>query len=170
MVFLKVIFCIVNVGFEPQRTLNYKAVVDEAIKKSDESVKCIIFNRSEGKQADFISGRDRDWNDLMDSAHDLNDCEPVDANHPLYLLYTSGTTGTPKAIVRPTAGYAVMLQWTMKYLYNVHPGEVWWSAADLGWVSSSFFRNSADLLFSIGCWSFLWMLCSIVEWINNGNI
>ncbi len=126
--------CIANVGFESQRTLNYKTIVDEAIKKSDVSVKCIIFNRPEGKQADLTSGRDRDWNDLMNSARDINDCEPVDANHPLYLLYTSGTTGIPKAIVRPTGGYAVMLQWTMKYLYNVHPSEVWWSAADLGWV------------------------------------
>ncbi|CAF3797854.1 unnamed protein product [Adineta steineri] len=127
----------VNVGFEPQRTINYKTIVDEAIKKSDvsnESIQCIIFNRSEGKQADLISGRDRDWNDVMNSVRDQHDCEPVEANHPLYLLYTSGTTGTPKAIVRPTGGYAVTLQWTMKYLYNIHPGEVWWSAADLGWV------------------------------------
>ncbi|CAF4201278.1 unnamed protein product [Rotaria sp. Silwood2] len=126
-----------NVGFEPQRTINYKTIVDEAIKKSgitDDTLKCIIFNRSEEKPADLTSGRDRDWKDVMDSARDYSDCEPVESNHPLYLLYTSGTTGTPKAIVRPTGGYAVALQWTMKHLYNVHPGEVWWSAADLGWV------------------------------------
>ncbi len=145
-----IVFFIANVGFEPQRTLNYKAIVDEAIKVSgigDGSVKCIIFNRSEGKQADLMTGRDRDWSDLMASARDLSDCEPIDANHPLYLLYTSGTTGTPKAIVRPTAGYAVMLQWTMKYLYNVHPGEVWWSAADLGWVNILKNNNSIEFFF-----------------------
>ncbi|CAF3989371.1 unnamed protein product [Rotaria sp. Silwood1] len=125
-----------NVGFEPQRTINYKTIVDEAIKKSGistDALKCIIFNRPEGKQADLISERDRDWQDVMNSVRDYSDCEPVESNHPLYLLYTSGTTGTPKAIVRPTGGYAVALQWTMKYLYNIHPGEVWWSAADLGW-------------------------------------
>ncbi|CAF1179080.1 unnamed protein product [Adineta ricciae] len=127
----------VNAGFEPQRVLNYKQIVDDAIKKCDlnnDSIKCIIYNRPEEKNANLISGRDQDWNDAIASARDIQDCQPVEANHPLYLLYTSGTTGTPKAIVRPTGGYAVMLQWTMKYLYNVHPGEVWWSAADLGWV------------------------------------
>jgi propionyl-CoA synthetase len=155
--------CSVNVGFEPQRIIDYKEIVDEAIKKSGVSndlLKCLIFNRPEGKQAKLISERDRDWSDVMASAHGTNDCEPVEANHPLYILYTSGiryllkrlsiqnfrlgTTGTPKAIVRPTGGYAVSLQWTMRYLYNVHPGEVWWSAADLGWVpfSSSFLSRN----------------------------
>ena len=137
----EVLFDSVNVGFEPQRVLNYKTIVDEAIKKSaidENTIKCLIFNRPEEKQANLISGRDRDWNDLMNSARDVNDCQPVDSNHPLYLLYTSGTTGTPKAVVRPTGGHAVMLQWTMRYLYDVHPGEVWWSAADLGWVRNIF--------------------------------
>ena len=132
----------VNVGFEPKRTLNFKNIVDKAIKISnlnDDSLKCIIFNRPEGKEADLVSERDRDWEDVINSTRDINDCEPVEANHPLYLLYTSGTTGTPKAIVRPTGGHAVMLQWSMKYLYNIRPGEVWWSAADLGWVHIDFF-------------------------------
>ena len=82
-----------NVGFEPQRTIDYKVIVDEAIKKSGISnnlLKCIIYNRPEGEQANLTSGRDSDWNDVMASARDLNDCESVEANHPLYLLYTSG--------------------------------------------------------------------------------
>lgn len=83
----------VNVGFEPGRTLNYKTIVDEAIKKSElkhDSLKCIILNRPEGKSAELHSHRDRDWGDLMDSVTADNDAIPVDANHPLYLLYTSG--------------------------------------------------------------------------------
>jgi propionyl-CoA synthetase len=81
------------VGFEPQRVINYKTIVDEAIRKSgvsNDSIQCVIFNRSEEKEASLVSGRDRDWNDVMANAHDLHDCEPVEANHPLYLLYTSG--------------------------------------------------------------------------------
>jgi propionyl-CoA synthetase len=114
---LKDIFCFlfkVNIGFEPQRTINYKTIVDEAIKKSDihnDSLQCIIFNRSEGKQADLTVGRDRDWNDLMDSARDISDCEPVEANHPLYLLYTSGIT---EELLRDKNNYS-MDEWISRY-------------------------------------------------------
>ena len=85
---------LVNAGFEPQRVLNYKQIVDDAIKKCDlnnDSIKCIIYNRPEEKNANLISGRDQDWNDVIASGRDLQDCQPVEANHPLYLLYTSGT-------------------------------------------------------------------------------
>lgn len=91
----------------------------------------------------------------MSSARDDNDCHPVESNHPLYLLYTSGTTGNPKAIVRPTGGYAVTLQWTMRYLYDLHPGEVWWSAADLGWVS--FFISNEIFLSELSNFSFFFV-------------
>ena len=90
------LFCTrsVNAGFEPHRTVDYKTIVDEAVKKSGDvadRLKCIIFNRAEEKRANLMSGRDRDWNDLMASAHESNsDCVPVEANHPLYILYTSG--------------------------------------------------------------------------------
>ena len=115
----------------------------------------------------------------MSSARDDNDCHPVDANHPLYLLYTSGTTGNPKAIVRPTGGYAVTLQWTMKYLYDLHPGEVWWSAADLGWVRFLLFTRNKHFLYEstnffcfcrLGRRSFLRMLRSFVKRIDHSYL
>ncbi|CAF0979251.1 unnamed protein product [Didymodactylos carnosus] len=128
-----------NVGYEPQRVINYKEILDEAIELSgvnQQNLKCFIYNRTSGgeKKATMKRDRDRDFTDEISSTKPYEHCETVESNHPLYLLYTSGTTGKPKAIVRPTGGYAVALQWTMKYLYAIKPDDVWWSAADLGWV------------------------------------
>jgi len=81
----------------------------------------------------MIDGRDVDWYQMMETAEPA-DCVPVDSNHPLYILYTSGTTGQPKSVVRDSAGSIVSLQWSMKAVYGVEPGDVYWAASDVGWV------------------------------------
>src|SRR4029453_17382224 len=84
-------------------------------------------------EAELVSGRDLDWNDAVAAAEPAA-CVTVDATDPLYILYTSGTTGQPKGIVRDNGGHAVALAWTMKHIYDVQPGEVYWAASDVGWV------------------------------------
>src|SRR4029453_9206237 len=84
-------------------------------------------------EAELVSGRDLDWNDAVAAAEPAA-CVTVDATDPLYILYTSGTTGQPKGIVRDNGGHAVALAWSMKNVYDVQPGEVYWAASDVGWV------------------------------------
>ena len=81
----------------------------------------------------MVKGRDLDWNEAVAAAQP-HGCVPVKATDPLYILYTSGTTGQPKGVVRDNGGYCVALYWSMKNLYGVAPGEVWWTASDVGWV------------------------------------
>ena len=120
-------------GIEPARIVEYKPLLDRAIDlASHKPQHCIILQRPQSV-AELIPGRDMDWNDAIASAR-AHDCVVVDATDPLYLLYTSGTTGQPKGIVRDNGGHAVALHWTMKNIYNVDPGEVYWAASDIGWV------------------------------------
>ncbi len=120
-------------GIEVNRVIPYKPLLDEAIELARHKPdKCIIVQRPM-KRAELIPGRDLDWKDVMDSAQP-HDCVPVAATDPLYILYTSGTTGEPKGVVRDTGGHVVALKWTMKNIYNVEPGDVYWAASDVGWV------------------------------------
>lgn len=120
-------------GIERSRIVKYKPLLDEAIELSDaKPEKCVIFQRPQ-ETASLVEGRDADWTTLMASAEPV-DCVPVASTDPLYILYTSGTTGTPKGVVRDTGGHAVALKWSMKAVYNIDEGDVWWTASDVGWV------------------------------------
>ena len=119
-------------GLEPGRTVEYKPLLDEARKLSKHKVeKTIIFQRDAHKCN--LSSDDVDWNDFIKDAPDA-ECVECDANDPAYILYTSGTTGVPKGILRDIGGHIVGLKWTMKNVYDIDPGDIWWSASDIGWI------------------------------------
>jgi propionyl-CoA synthetase len=140
-------------GLEPGRTIAYKPLLDEAIRlATHKPAACVILQRPELK-AELAAGRDRDWLDVMDSAAPAP-CVPVAATDPLYILYTSGTTGQPKGIVRDNGGHAVALRWSMKAIYDVDPGEVYWAASDVGWVVGHSYIVYAPLLH--GCTTILY--------------
>ncbi len=132
-------------GIEPGRVVAYKPLLDAAIELAGHKpATCIILQRSM-ESAGLIAGRDLEWGDAVGQGKPA-DCVPVAATDPLYILYTSGTTGQPKGIVRDNGGHAVALNWTMKNLYDVEPGEVYWAASDVGWVVGHSYIVYAPLL------------------------
>ena len=140
-------------GIEPGRLVPYKPLLDAAIDLVDSKPsRCIILQR-QMLEADLDPRRDVEWNDALAGA-DAVPCVPVEATHPLYILCTSGTTGQPKGIVRDNGGHAVALEWTMKHIYDVDPGEVYWAASDIGWTVGHSYTVYAPLFH--GCTSVLY--------------
>jgi len=120
-------------GIEVNRVVEYKPLLDEAIRIARHKPRhCLILQRPQAKAA-MQSGRDLDWQHSLRSARPA-DCVPVPSTHPLYILYTSGTTGQPKGVVHDTGGYLVALAWSMRHVYDVAPGDIFWAASDVGWV------------------------------------
>jgi propionyl-CoA synthetase len=132
-------------GIEGKKVIEYKPLLDKAIDLAKHKPeKCIIFQREQATSP-LIKGRDIEWAEAIKKASPA-DCVNVKATDPLYILYTSGTTGLPKGVVRDNGGHAVALKWSMKNIYNISPGEVFWAASDVGWVVGHSYIVYAPLL------------------------
>ncbi len=120
-------------GIEPGRIVEYKPLLDPAIELATHQPQTVLMLQRPQAAGSLLAGRDHDWHEVV-AAAEPTECVPVASTDPLYILYTSGTTGVPKGIVRDNGGHAVALAWSMKNLYDVDPGEVYWAASDVGWV------------------------------------
>ncbi|MCA2223838.1 propionyl-CoA synthetase [Nonomuraea aurantiaca] len=140
-------------GIEPTRIVPYKPLLDTALEQAEHRpARCVILQRPESP-ADLAEGRDLDWAEAVRDAAPA-ECVSVAATDPLYILYTSGTTGVPKGVVRDNGGHAVALHWSMSNVYGAAPGEVYWAASDVGWVVGHSYIVYAPLL--AGCTTVLY--------------
>ncbi|MCX8026840.1 MAG: propionyl-CoA synthetase [Thermodesulfovibrionales bacterium] len=140
-------------AIEVTRLIHYKPMLEKALSIArHKPQRCVIFQRPEVK-ADLNPEMDIDWNDFISGANPV-DCIPVSATDPLYILYTSGTTGLPKGVMRDNGGHAVALRWSLDNIYDTHEGEVYWAASDIGWVVGHSYIIYGPLL--TGCTTILY--------------
>lgn len=142
-----------SAGIEGSRVIPYKPLLDEAIDLAQHKVGRVILLQRPQSEAELKPGRDLDWHQAHEGVEPA-DCVPVKATDPCYILYTSGTTGIPKGVVRATGGHIVALKWSMKNVYGVEPGEVYWAASDVGWVVGHSYIVYAPLFH--GCTSIMY--------------
>lgn len=133
-------------GIEGTKVVPYKPLVDHALELTSHQVSNVVVFQREQATAAMTQGRDLDWAEAMQGAEAVP-CVPVAATDPLYILYTSGTTGAPKGVVRQNGGHAVALTWSMDAVYGLKPGEVFWAASDVGWVVGHSYIVYGPLLF-----------------------